>query len=123
VPDGTVFVRDGFTVLAFLVPLLWFLWHRMWIEAGLMLAVMLVLAGLDTMSSLPFLAGFASLLVSFALGLEAPALRMAALRRRGWHAWGVVEASNRREAEWRYAAEAEPDAAARAGMQSPPPQP
>ena len=37
-PDRTrdadlAFVRDGFSVFAFLVPPLWLLWHRLWIEA------------------------------------------------------------------------------------------
>ena len=37
--DAT-FVRDGFSLLAFLVPPLWLLWHRLWIEAVLAFAVL-----------------------------------------------------------------------------------
>ena len=32
--DGAVFMRDGFSLLALLVPPLWLLWHRLWIEVG-----------------------------------------------------------------------------------------
>jgi hypothetical protein len=46
------------------------------------------------------------LLVSLYVGLEASALKLAALRRRGWREWGVVEADNADEAEIRYLAEA-----------------
>jgi hypothetical protein len=46
-----------------------------------------------------------SLLVSLGLGFEAPALHMAALRRRGWRERGVVEADNRDEAAIRYFAD------------------
>ena len=30
-------VRDGFHWLGFFLPLLWFLWHRLWIEAAVVL--------------------------------------------------------------------------------------
>ena len=36
------FVRDGFSFLAFLLPPLWLLWHRLWIEAVLAFAVLML---------------------------------------------------------------------------------
>ena len=36
--SGAVLVRDGFSFLAFLLPPLWLLWHRLWIEAALAFA-------------------------------------------------------------------------------------
>ena len=36
---GAVLVRDGFSFLAFLLPPLWLLWHRLWIEAALVFAL------------------------------------------------------------------------------------
>ena len=40
------FIRDGFSFLAFLLPPLWLLWHRLWIEAALALAALVLAAGL-----------------------------------------------------------------------------
>ena len=37
--SGAVLVRDAFSVLAFLLPPLWLLWHRLWIEAALVFAL------------------------------------------------------------------------------------
>ena len=98
----TVFVRDGLRWLAFLFPVFWLLWHRLWIEAALALALALGIGALATLE------GFAggtllSLLVALFFGLEAPALYLAALRRRGWREVGLVEADSlpmRRRAIW-----------------------
>ncbi|TIM25221.1 MAG: DUF2628 domain-containing protein [Mesorhizobium sp.] len=84
-PDTTAFVRDGFSWLGFLVPPLWLLWHRLWIEAALAFVAM-------------------ALLSMLAEGLS---LGLAALRRRGWHEWGVVEADRLDDADTRYVLEAE----------------
>ncbi|HVW58140.1 MAG TPA: DUF2628 domain-containing protein [Rhizobiaceae bacterium] len=103
--ESPVFVRDSFRWPAFLAPLLWFLWCRMWIEALLVFAVMTLFVALGETS------GFAALIIclafflSFALGFEGPALRMAALRRGGWEERGVVDARDREEAEIRYLSE------------------
>ena len=43
-----VFVRDGFSWLAFLLPPLWLLWHRLWLEAAL---VVVAVAGADRRSA------------------------------------------------------------------------
>ena len=107
--DDAVLVRDGFHLLAFLAPFLWFLFHRLWIEALVVLALALALGvagSLTGISAAPAL----SLLVSVYVGLEGAALRVAALRRRGWREWGVVEADNPADAEVRYLAEEYADA-------------
>jgi hypothetical protein len=100
-----VFIRDGFALLAFLVPLIWLLWHRLWIEAALVLGVTLLLGGLGEYGGAGLLATLLSILVSVYVGLEGAALRIAALRRRGWRDAGVVEADSVADAETRYFAE------------------
>ncbi len=107
--EGAVLVRDGFAVLAFLVPPLWLFWHRLWIEGLLALAASIALATLGEQAGLGFLGAGLSLLVSLYVGLEGQALRIARLRRKGWSEWGVLEAGNAAEAEIRYCA-AEKDA-------------
>jgi hypothetical protein len=108
--ERAVLIRDGFAFLAFLVPPLWLLWHRLWIEAALAFAAGVGLTALGETAGLGLLGAALSLLVSIYVGMEGPALRINALRRRGWRDRGVVEAANAREAEIRYlAGEEEPE--------------
>lgn len=100
--SDAVLVRDGFYFLAFLLPFLWFLWHRMWVEAGIALVVAILLGFVPVLGPA---SGMLGLLVGLYVGLDAAALRIAALRRRGWREWGVVEAANPADAELRYFAE------------------
>jgi hypothetical protein len=104
-PQGradAVYVRDGFHFLAFLFPPIWLLWHRLWIEALVAFAAMAILGVLGSVSGFGEATPLLSLLVSLYVGLEAPALRIAALRRRGWTEWGVADAANRDEAELKH---------------------
>ena len=99
------FVRDGFSFVAFLVPLVWLLWHRLWLEAALYVAAVMAVAAAALAGAgenVTLLAIFINLLV----GLEASVLRLKSLRRAGWIEWGIVEAANLSEAEARYLAEA-----------------
>lgn len=106
-PDGrAVILRDGFHLLAFLVPVFWLLFHRLWLEAIAAIAATLGLAALGRWSGMADAAALLSLLVSIYFGLEGSALRLAAYRRRGWREWGTVEADGHRDAELRYLAEA-----------------
>ncbi|ODA92567.1 hypothetical protein BFX40_06395 [Mesorhizobium sp. SEMIA 3007] len=105
--DATAFIRDGFTWLGLLVPPLWLAWHRLWIEAGLAFVVMGLLSMTGENLGLGLASSLLSLLVSFYIGLEGQGLRIAALRRRGWHEWGVVQAGRLDDADIRYALEVE----------------
>jgi len=98
------YVRDGFHFFAFLVAPLWLVWHRLWIEALVAVALMLGLSALGTLPEFGAAASVLSLLLAIGVGLEGPALRIATLRRRGWREWGVVDAENRAEAEIRHLA-------------------
>lgn len=94
-------IKDGFAVIAFIAPLIWFLWHRMWREA---LGVLVISAVLGSISMVP---GFEivpaiGILVSLFIGMEARNLRINSLLRGGWREWGVVVAASQEEAELRY---------------------
>jgi len=102
-----VLVRDGFHLFGFLTPPIWLLWHRLWIEAIVAFAVAMVLAVVGEVAGLGFAGTLLSLLVSVYVGIEGAALRIAALRRRGWREWGVVEADSFDDAEARYLFDAE----------------
>jgi hypothetical protein len=103
-----VMVRDGFTFGAFILPVVWLLFHRLWIEALGALALMLAAGALAIqLGGHPLLGSVLCLMTQIYFGLEAANLRVAALRRRRWHLWGPVEAVNKHEAELRYAASAD----------------
>lgn len=101
--EQAVFVKDGFSWPGFLVPPLWLLWHRLWLEAILALLAMAAFSGFGEAFGMPVAGSALGLLVSLYVGLEGQAMRMAAMRRRGWLDWGVVEADRRDAVELRYA--------------------
>ncbi|MER9424364.1 DUF2628 domain-containing protein [Mesorhizobium sp. M0317] len=105
--DATIFVRDGFSWLAFLVAPLWLAWHRLWIEAALAFVALGLISVLGQWLGLDWAGSGLSLLVSLYIGLEGQGLRTAALRRRGWHEWGVIEADNPDDADIRQTLDAE----------------
>lgn len=100
--EGAVFVRDGFYFFGFIAPLLWMLWHRLWVLAAVTFAVTLALGAVGEWSGLIAALPLLSLLISLYVGLEGGALRVAALRRAGWRQWGVIEADTIEDAELRY---------------------
>ncbi|MCV3239216.1 DUF2628 domain-containing protein [Mesorhizobium sp. ZC-5] len=100
--EAAVFVRDGFAYIAFFLPAVWLLWHRLWIEAALAIATTLALTALGNVGGFGMAAPLLSLLVSIYAGLEGAALRIAALRRRGWRELGVVVADSQDDAEMRW---------------------
>lgn len=101
--EKAVFVRDGFTVIGFLLPFVWLLWQRLWIEGALAIGAALLLAAAEGSGVFFTVAApLVSILVSIYVGLEGSALRIAALRRRGYVDRGVVEADSLGDAEVRY---------------------
>lgn len=97
-----VFVRDGFSVIALIAPVIWLLWHRLWIEAFIALAAAAGLAALGTVAGFENTAPLLSFLVSIFVALEGPQLRVAALERRGLRQAAAVEADNAADAEIKY---------------------
>jgi hypothetical protein len=98
--DNLAFVKDGFSWPALFVPLLWLIYHRMWIELIVLLAVYLGLQwafGNDPQG--PTLATWASLAVGVLFAFEANDLRSASLERRGYRLAGVASGRDRSEAE------------------------
>jgi len=106
--EKALLVRDGFSFGAFLFPPLWLLTRRLWLEAAAAVLFLLAAGVLAAwLSGHEGLAPVLSILIGLYFGLEGSALQLAALRRRGFRDWGVVEARDRRDAELRYAAEAD----------------
>jgi len=113
-PERALFVRDGFSLSAFLFGPLWMLWHRMW----LVLASYLVLAGgllaaLLVVGASPSAILATGFLIALLVGLEASTLRRVTLRRRRFREVGLVGGNDREVAERRFFATWRPEVAAR----------
>ena len=106
-PSGveTEFVRDHFSVIAFIAPVIWLAWCRLWIEAVAALAAVACLAGLGTVTGFGNTASVLSVLVSIFVAAEGPQLRILALERRGFRQVAAVEADNAENAAIRYFAQ------------------
>lgn len=101
--EGLVFVKEGFSWAALLVPAIWLLYKRMWIEFAVFVAV-LVLLGWLTGSSEAGKTLFSSLSLGLfvLLAFEANDLYGDALERRGYRLAGVASGKSRDEAELQF---------------------
>jgi Protein of unknown function (DUF2628) len=98
--DRLRFVKEGFSWVALLVPILWLLYYRMWVESALLVLVYVGLQlafGTDAQGQA--LVGWASLAISVLFGFEANDLRAVSLERRGYRLAGVTSGRDRTEAE------------------------
>jgi hypothetical protein len=113
-PDrDTVFLRDGFSWPAFLLPLPWLLFRKLWLIAAL--AVVLYLASIYAAESwrLDALPVAFSFVLSLWVALEGGEARMRRFERLGWTLDRVMSAETLADAEAVYFAER----SARAGNQ------
>ncbi len=105
-PQRFVFVRDGFSIWAFVAAALWMLWHRMWLVLVIYIAVA---AGIEVVLRYagvqgPVL-GIVAVLISLLVGIEAGTLRRFTLARRGCKNVGIVSAHDLEDAERRFFAD------------------
>ncbi|MGH6866261.1 MAG: DUF2628 domain-containing protein [Methyloceanibacter sp.] len=98
--ERVAFVKEGFSWPAFFVPALLLIYHRMWIELAVFVAIFMVLPwafGLDGQTERLF--GWISFALIILFAFEANDLRGAALQRRGYRLAGVATGRDRHEAE------------------------
>jgi len=92
IPDErSVVIADRFAPFAFIAPVIWLLFNRLWLEA---FAAALVLAAATLLSGTlgqPALGMAISLALSLITALEGRGWRAAALQRRGWRLVDVIE--------------------------------
>lgn len=104
-PGGSdvIAVASGFSWFAAALPLVWFLWHRLWLGLivyfvfGSLLGLALELAGIAEPAGMVI-----AVAVSFLIGAMAADYRRWTLARHGWVMRGVVLADNAWDAEQRY---------------------
>lgn len=98
--DQLVFVKEGVAWVAFLVPLLWLIYYRMWVEFVLLLAIYVGLQwAFGSEPQGQAFAAWASLGIGILVAFEANDLRTLALERRGYRFAGVASGRGRTEAE------------------------
>ena len=87
-------ISDGFDIFALIAPLIWAIWHGLWV-------MMIALAG--TMALAWLYSPLAPMLVMYAVGFlfafESGAIRRLELRIKGWREHGVVQAASPEGAE------------------------
>ncbi len=104
-PDAErfAFVRDGFSLWAFLLAPLWMLWHRLWLVLA---SYVVVSAGLErvlvAVGASASAVALVAVLISLLVGIEASTLRCLTLRRRGWKNVGIVSGDDLEDAERRF---------------------
>ncbi len=95
------FIKDGISWPALVAPILWLLWHRMWLVFLAYIAGALALEGLSRAFGGPAV-GVSSFLLGILFALEANNLRCWSLERRGWRFDAVSDGADMDEAELRY---------------------
>jgi Protein of unknown function (DUF2628) len=111
-PEKFLFVKDGFSWPALFFPVLWVLWHRMWLTLVYYVVFVLVVAWIGRLGGDNLATAFA-VLGGLLFALEANNLRRLSLERRGWREVGGASGRNYDEAETRFFGDwaARPDAA------------
>jgi hypothetical protein len=100
-PERYIFVKDGFSWPALLVPILWILWHRLWLTLVYYIVFVLVVAWTGRLLG----DGAATTLGAIGLilfALEANNIRRLSLESSGWREAGTGFGRNLEEAEARF---------------------
>ena len=100
-PERFLFVKDGFSWPAFFVPILWLLWHRLWLALVWYVVFILVVAWAGRLLN-EDIAFITAVLGSILFALEANNIRRLALAGRGFTEVGSSFGKNADEAEVRF---------------------
>ncbi|MEM7193012.1 MAG: DUF2628 domain-containing protein [Pseudomonadota bacterium] len=98
--DKIAFVKEGFSWLALIIPILWLIYQRMWLELIVFLVVFGSLPWIFGMDpQMKAISGWVSLAITIVFAFEANNLRCWALARRGYKFAGTASGRGRTEAE------------------------
>jgi hypothetical protein len=112
-PEDYLFVKDGFSWPALFVPLIWIIWHRLWLVLVWYVVFILVVIWAGRLLN-DDIATAVAILGSLLFAFEANNMRRHALEDRGWQEVGSSFGKDITEAEARFFAGATADAAASA---------
>ena len=100
-PERFAFVKDGFSWPALFVPLIWLLWHRLWLTLVGYVIFVLVVAWTGRLIN-DDMASLVAILGSILFALEANNIRRLSLEGSGRRELGVAAGRNLEEAELRF---------------------
>lgn len=111
--DRLRLVKEGFCWPALLIPLLWLLYHRMWLVLlGFLLVVVIAEVGLSLLGA-DELGGWVAVSIGLLLAMHANDLRRWTLARRGYRMTGAVTGRDIGECEYKLFSTWEPEAPTR----------
>jgi hypothetical protein len=101
--EKAIFVREGFSFMAFLLGVVWALYHRMWWEAAFIVVIMSLFGAAE---ELKWLDKQSLLVLQFAfnliVGFQANDWQRGALSRRGYIMSDIVVSDDKLRAQQRY---------------------
>lgn len=100
--EHSVFVRDGFHVLALVLPFVWLLAQRLWFEAFAILGVTALLGFAGSYFGIAEAVPLLTLIVSLFVAFEGANWKITKLKRQGYIERTAIDASDLDEAEIRY---------------------
>ena len=105
-PDGgelderAVLIRDGFSLFALIVPVIWLLWNRLWFAAAMLLLLSVAIAiAISQIPSWSTVFTVSSVMISLFVALEGNNWRIAKKERQGWQLRTVIDAPSHATAE------------------------
>ena len=100
--EQLVFVKDGYAIFGALLPPVWLLVKRMWLEFALYVGGTGLLVWALTSAGATELSNALLLIIQIVFGFEAGALYGASLERRGWRLVGTVAGRGQEDSERRF---------------------
>jgi hypothetical protein len=107
-PESVRFVKDGFSFAALVFPLIWMLFHRLWIYALAFFILQMALATAIELMGFGPAGTLALLALNLLVALESGEIRRSYMTARGWVLDAVVVADSIDMAEEIYFSSAEP---------------
>ncbi len=108
-PPGTTgkderakFIRDGFSLFGLLFPLIYLLWHRLWLAAVTLFAAILAAEIVGSLFDLGIVGLVLDGMAGLYIGLEGGNLKASVLKSSGWSEQAVISAENLDDAEALY---------------------
>lgn len=101
--DAAAFVKEGIAWWALFVPVLWLLYHRLWVVLALYVSAMILLHGGLAWAGVGEATSFwVTLVISILFAVQANDLRRWTLERRGFRLVGTVSGRTLAECELKY---------------------
>ncbi len=101
--EALAFVKDGFSLQAFLLGPLWLLMQRLWLALGAYVAVAVAILAANEWLGLPAIAALIAFIGLHAvIGFEADTIERMSLEQKGWTSLGSVSGTSALDCERRF---------------------